>query len=75
MKSRQSLPRPTLDEDIRKKLMMQKSEFAAMIKVSAATVSKWLYTKAEPNSHTLRCIARDFGLSNKEVEEMYEGVE
>ncbi len=75
MKSKQLLMRPKLDEYIRKKLIMQKSEFAAMIGVSAPTVSKWLYTNAEPNRHTLRCIARDFGLSDNEVEEMFEVVE
>lgn len=72
MKTKQPILRPKLDEFIRVKMNMQKSEFAEFIGVSAPTVSKWLYTATEPNIHTLKCMARDFGLSKEEVEELFE---
>ena len=75
MKSKQRILRPKLDEFIRVKMTMQKSEFANMIGVSAPTVSKWLYTNTEPSRVTVRRNARDLGITSEEGDELFEVIE
>lgn len=74
-KSKQNVMRPKLDEFIRVKLGLQKNEFAELVKVSPATINKWIFTATLPNPHTLRCIAHDFGLSKDEVNDLFEVVQ
>ncbi|MCM1043566.1 MAG: helix-turn-helix domain-containing protein [Corallococcus sp.] len=68
----QKIVRKKLDKFIKSKMQMQKSEFATLIGVSNATISKWLYTKAEPNVYTLKRFAKDCGLTFEEVMQLFE---
>lgn len=52
---------------ILKKLHCSKSQFANMISVSAATITKWLYTDTKPDTHVVQRMSRRLGLSIEEV--------
>ena len=67
--------RINLAEFIRNKLGCNKVTFARMIDVSPATVTKWLYSDAEPKAHVIKRIARCFGLSVDEVLTLFEVTE
>lgn len=55
-----------------KKLHCSKSEFANMIDVAPATITKWLYTDTKPDTHVVQRMARRLGLSIDEVLALFE---
>ena len=61
-----------LSDYITKKLHCSKSEFATMIDVSPATITKWLYSHTMPDMHVMRRMSRRLGLSMDEVAELFE---
>lgn len=67
--------RPKLKEFIERKLFCSKVDFAAMVKVSPATITKWLHSKTEPSMFTLRNISRRLGMDFAEIDELFEVAE
>ncbi|MBR1955061.1 MAG: helix-turn-helix transcriptional regulator [Clostridia bacterium] len=64
--------RQELLDYITKKLHCSKLEFAKMLDVSPATITKWLYSNTMPDTHVIRRMSRRLGLSYEEVLDLFE---
>ena len=71
-KQKQAVVRTELLDYITKKLHCSKVEFARMLDISPATITKWLYTTTEPDVHIMRRMSRRLGLSFEEVLALFE---
>lgn len=63
--------RKRLDYYIRKVFGTTKLEFANLLGVSPAAVSKWLHTTTMPSAYVLMSIARHTGLDYEEVLDLF----
>ncbi|MCM1194416.1 MAG: helix-turn-helix transcriptional regulator [Firmicutes bacterium] len=64
--------RPKLSDFICAKLQTNKVGLARMLKISPATVTKWLYTETKPSVDMIKRIGRYLGMSFDEVLELFE---
>ncbi len=64
--------RKSLEDFIQLKLHLQQQEFAQMLNVSAATITKWLYSDTVPSVFTMRRMAVQFGMDFDEVLKLFE---
>lgn len=57
---------------ISSKLQTNKIGFANMLKISPATVTKWLCSYTQPSTEMVKLIARKLGMSAGEVFDLFE---
>ena len=57
---------------IRNKVGVSQGKFAEMLGVSPSTLTSWIVGRTRPNAHYLSMIARKFGMTNYEVDEMFD---